>query len=430
MTITAPPSGVTHTASDLLEERPLTNSQITILVAAAIPMLVVGGLGAWGTYTNIKREFPQDTATALGVVAAGEGATLVLALLMVGLTLLGQSSPAIVRLGLWLLPAIASGTGAIVADGTEEAVVNAVTPMAMSAAAEGIGLLARRIVIYRTRIDMEAQRRNAAIMQRLAVQRALAANHPWKMSRKRAELASWRLIRKVGVGDDELGADLVTVQRQQLTAGANTALAGMFSPAVTPALTAGAPRDTTDTPTVTVPASTVTDTDIVTPVTGSVTPTVTQVSADPGTEPSHRPSRLDDTVTDAPVTEESTVTEGTVTAVTAPQEMKTGVTLAEVAAVAGVTTPAPGERLSNDQLVVVLRHLRYSEDPPLSYRQAADEFRGAGYVGSENRVRKAWGVLMSNEETADDTKPRQEAADTATVAVENSDEDDDEEPVS
>ncbi|MFG2789984.1 hypothetical protein [Streptomyces sp. NPDC048419] len=51
------------------------------------------------------------------------------------------------------------------------------------------------------------------------------------------------------------------------------------------------------------------------------------------------------------------------------------------------------------QLVVVLRHLRYSDDPPLSYRQAVAAFREAGFVGGEQRVRKAWGSLMSHEES-------------------------------
>ncbi|MEV0695280.1 hypothetical protein [Streptomyces sp. NPDC050388] len=75
------------------------------------------------------------------------------------------------------------------------------------------------------------------------------------------------------------------------------------------------------------------------------------------------------------------------------------VTLADLAAVAGVPTPVPGEQLTDGQLDVVLRHLRYREDPPLSYRQAVATFRDGGFVGSEKRVRRAWGALLSNEET-------------------------------
>jgi hypothetical protein len=106
-----------------------------------------------------------------------------------------------------------------------------------------------------------------------------------------------------------------------------------------------------------------------------------------------------------PVTEEGTqitaefetVPAGPVTPVTPP--VTPPVTLEEVAAVAGVDAPTPGDPLTDAQLVVVLRHLRYSDDPPLSYRQAVAAFREGGFVGGEQRVRKAWGSLMSHEES-------------------------------
>ncbi|EFG03736.1 hypothetical protein CRV15_29335 (plasmid) [Streptomyces clavuligerus] len=451
-------------------ERELTWGQVLILGAAAVPMLAVGGLGGWGTFTNISRRFPED-ATALGVVAAGEGATLVLALVMVGLTLLGQSSPGVVRLGLWVLPAVASATGAIVASGMKEAVVNAVTPLAMSASAEGIGLLARRIVVYRTGVDIEARRRNAATVQRMAVLRALAANHPRKYSRKRAELASWRLARKVGVGDDELGTGLVTVQRARMTSGADTALAAMFTPppTVTPALPA---------PVTPSPAAVTSFSGSVTPafgtaadragsvtgtlnagpgragtVTGTVTGTtvrhtgvtappvpvptgVTQVSADSdgiasrpggivalpardavsdtgtrsgtqsvtdtGTVTAPGTPAVTETVTGPvavtrPVTETCAGTDWTVTPSRTAVTAVTAVTLQEIATVAGVPVPERGERLTGTQLVVVLRHLRYREDPPLSYRQAVAAFREAGFVGGEERIRRTWAELTAQE---------------------------------
>ncbi|MFD6113850.1 hypothetical protein ACFWG0_27605 [Streptomyces yangpuensis] len=420
-------------------ERALTRGQALILGAAVVPMLIVGGFGAWGTFTNIKTQFPQD-ATALGVVAAGEGATLVLALVMVGLTLLGQSSPAVVRLGLWLLPAIASGTGAVVAEGTKEAVVYAITPMAMCASAEGIGLLARRIVVFRTGVDMEARRRNASTMQRLAVQRALAANHPWKLARKRAELKSWRLARRVGVGDDELGAGLVTVQRERLTDGADTALAGMFTPAVTPvtpalpgsvtpALEPGAGQSGSVTPAVTDEGARHGG---VTAPAGTVTAAVTQVSAETDTAPSQTAAAVTeasrDAVTDTgtpAVTDTATVTAHTVTGAKPSQAT---VTLQEIATVAGVPVPETGERLSDEQLVVVLRHLRYREDPPLSYRQAVAAFREAGFVGGEERIRRTWGELMSREEN--DANTAAETAETSSSHTgddANADEEDEEE---
>ncbi|MER7761336.1 hypothetical protein [Streptomyces sp. NPDC097619] len=403
-------------------EKSLTLGQGIILGAAALPMLAVGALGGWGTFTNIKTQFPQD-ATALGVVAAGEGATLVLALVMVGLTLLSQSSPAVVRLGLWLLPAAASGTGVVVADGTKEAVVYAITPMAMCASAEGIGLLARRIVIYTTGVDMEARRRNAATMRRMAVLRARAANHPWKKARKLAELASWRLARKVGVGDDELGADLVMVQRERLTDGASHALAGMFTTAaVTPALTAsvtpalGPVTGQGGSVTPAVP-HTVTDHGAVTAGAGTVTVAGTQVSAPAGAIPSQHavtkthPSRDGVTGSGEEAVTDSGPDAGSVTDVPVTEEEPsrspvTALTLEQVAAVAGVPVPRPGERLSDAQLLVVLRHLCYREDPPLSYRAAVQAFREAGFIGGEERIRVTWRELPRDvARTADGDEP-------------------------
>jgi hypothetical protein len=94
------------------------------------------------------------------------------------------------------------------------------------------------------------------------------------------------------------------------------------------------------------------------------------------------------------------------------------VTLADLAAVAGVPTPTPGEQLSDAQLDVVLRYLRYSDDPPMSYRQAGTTFRHRGFVGSEHRVRRAWSALMANEghgEMGEDTDSDEESETTDAV---------------
>lgn len=220
-------------------EPALTGGQQAVLIAATVPMVAFGGLGAWGTYSNITSVLHRS-ATALGVVAAGEGATLVLALVLVGLTMLGQPAPLPVRAGLWLLPATASVTGAIVAPGTKEAVVFAITPMAMTVSAEGLGLLARRIVVHRTGVDVEAQRRNATLLRRIAYHRARAERHPKDGVRKRSALKAWRLMSRIGEGDTQLGAELISVQRGRLTEGADEALAGMLTgtsahPQLTPA---------------------------------------------------------------------------------------------------------------------------------------------------------------------------------------------------
>ncbi|MCX4970806.1 hypothetical protein OHA98_39895 [Streptomyces sp. NBC_00654] len=403
--------------------RSLSGAHIFLLIGGIVPMILAGGLGAYGTYTNVSTVFPES-ATALGVVAAGEGATLVLAIAYVLMTLLGQSAPAAVRLGLWILPAVASGTGAKLASDTTEAVVYAVTPMAMCASAEGIGLVARRVVIYRSGIDMEAQRRNAVTMQRLAYERARAAGHPKKGARRRSDLRSWRLARKVGVGDTQLGAGLVTVQRDRMTQGADTALATMFAPVAVPALTASV--------TPALPAGPGRDGSVTDDgkrrtsgtgsgagaafrhaegkaVTGAVTKGVTQLRDWMAGEAS-RPRQ---TVTDddrAAVTGSGTDTvtksvtagrsaAGSVTEGSAAQALEGTVTLEQIASVAGVPTPVTGERLSDPQLLVVLRHLRYREDPPVSYRQAVAAFRDAGYVGGEERVRRTWGDLLSREES-------------------------------
>ncbi|KIF72750.1 hypothetical protein QR77_41445 [Streptomyces sp. 150FB] len=86
------------------------------------------------------------------------------------------------------------------------------------------------------------------------------------------------------------------------------------------------------------------------------------------------------------------------------------ITLAELAAVAGVPVPEVGEKLTDGQMEVVLRQFRYSDDPPLSYRQAMSAFRAAGFVGSEERVRRVWAGLMSKEETGSARTVKSEAS--------------------
>ncbi|MCX5607892.1 hypothetical protein OHB39_09955 [Streptomyces sp. NBC_00047] len=332
-------------------------------------MLATGAAGGAGTFSNIKGVY--GSGTALGAVAAGEGATAVLALVLLGLTMLGQSSPAVVRLGLWLLPAAAAVMAAMAADGAGRTVIYAVTPMGMCVAAEGMAFLARRIVVHTDGRDAEAEHRAAAVVRALAYHRARAANHPDMRTRKSSERTSWRLARRIGTGDASLGTRLLDVQRERVTDGADAALADMFGTAVTPERHA---------------------------VTAPVTPALSP-APEPHTDPAAATAEVE-AVTGSRDGEDTQVTstmpeaedESVVVVVTA-------VTLDEVAAVTGVPTPRPAEALSDAQLVVVLRHLRYSADPPLSYRQAVTAFRDGGFVGGEQRVRKAWGALMSQEES-------------------------------
>ncbi|WP_216589539.1 conjugal transfer protein [Streptomyces brasiliscabiei] len=209
--------------------KPLTKVQIGVLSAAFVPMLATGVVGGIGTYSNIGHAY--GTGTALGALGAGEGATAVLALVLLGLTMLGQSSPRIVRAGLWALPAAAAVMGAMAAPDLGRTVVYALTPMGMSVSAEGMAFLARRIVVHTDGRDAENERRTADIVQALAYHRARAAHHPTSRVRKRSDRASWRLARKVGVGDAALGSRLLDVQRTRITDGADTALASMFGTA-------------------------------------------------------------------------------------------------------------------------------------------------------------------------------------------------------
>ncbi|MFJ3663136.1 conjugal transfer protein [Streptomyces sp. NPDC090119] len=222
-----------------MNTRTLTKGQIAVLTAAAVAMLAVGTVGAVGTYGNVVSEFHRR-ATAGGVVASGEGLTLILSLIMLGRTMLGMASPAAVRAGLWLAPVSASFTGLAIADSVTESAVYAVTPLAMSGAAEGLGLIARSIVVYRTGVDAETMRRNADVARRLAYERAVADSHPGKLKKKWAVRRYWRLAQHVGVGDAQLGAGLVDVQRTRVRDGADAALASMYGVATPPALEAPA----------------------------------------------------------------------------------------------------------------------------------------------------------------------------------------------
>ncbi|KOV87648.1 MULTISPECIES: hypothetical protein [unclassified Streptomyces] len=219
----------------------LTRVQMGVLTGAFVPMLATGVIGGIGTYSNIGHAYGRGTA--LGALAAGEGATAVLALVLLGLTMLGQSSPRVVRIGLWALPAAAAVMGAMAAPDAGRTVIYALTPMGMSVSAEGMAFLARRIVVHTDGRDAENERRTADIVQALAYHRARAAQHPVDRVRKRSERTSWRLARRVGIGDAALGSRLLDVQRDRITAGADAVLASMFGGTI-PAL---APRPDVDT---------------------------------------------------------------------------------------------------------------------------------------------------------------------------------------
>ncbi|MFF7966324.1 conjugal transfer protein [Streptomyces sp. NPDC007903] len=223
-----------------MNRRTLTKPQGIVLGAAFVIMAAVGGIGGYGTFSNIGHAY--GTGTALGAVAAGEGATAVLGLVLLGLTMLGQSSPRPVRFGLWALPAAASVMAAMAGPDAGRTVIYAVTPMGMCVSAEGMAFLARRIVVHTDGHDAEAEARAASVVRQLAYHRARAANHPSDLVRKWSERKSWRLARRVGTGDHALGSRLLDVQRERVTTGADAALAGMFTaPTDAPALPSADP---------------------------------------------------------------------------------------------------------------------------------------------------------------------------------------------
>jgi hypothetical protein len=217
-----------NAATEPAPPRKLSGGQIAVLAVATLIMAAVGIAGAVGTYANANAEL-QRSETALGIVAAGEGATLVAALVMIGVTMLGQAAPFIARIALWVLPAAAAVMGLAIAPTAREAVIYALTPLAMTASAEGISFLARRIVVHRTGTDTEAQRRNAEIMRQIAFHAAQAERHPNEKIRKASALTAWKLMRRIGDGDAQLGSGLIAVQRERLTDGANTALLSMLT---------------------------------------------------------------------------------------------------------------------------------------------------------------------------------------------------------
>jgi hypothetical protein len=94
-----------------------------------------------------------------------------------------------------------------------------------------------------------------------------------------------------------------------------------------------------------------------------------------------------------------TVTPDETDTVTGGQQtpVEDGMTLPELAEIAGVDLPQPGVQLSGEQLSLVLRWLRYGMEPPRSYRQAQEEFRKHGFKAREERVRHAWKAIEARE---------------------------------
>ncbi|MFD4570515.1 conjugal transfer protein [Streptomyces sp. NPDC058467] len=213
--------------------------KITLLSVTALVMVGVGVLGGVGTYSNLAHRYGSETA--LGALGAGEGATAVLALVLLVTTVFNRTAPRLVRLGLWALPTAAAVMGATAAEGIGQTIVYALTPMAITASAESVAYLARLAVVHQEGRDVEAEARAAALIRDLAYHQARATAHPDKKIREKSVKKSWKLAAKVGTGDVTLGADLMDVQRVRVTQGADIALERMFAPGLSATLPALAP---------------------------------------------------------------------------------------------------------------------------------------------------------------------------------------------
>ncbi|QBZ73562.1 helix-turn-helix DNA-binding protein [Streptomyces phage Mischief19] len=201
----------------------LTKGQLATLVAASLPMIATGLAGAVATFVNMRSVLPSD-ATALGMVAAGEGATLVAAIVALAVTLLGQTVPSLIRTGMWLLPALASVLGFYLAPSHAMAAVMAATPMAMTVAGEGLTFVARRIVVYRTGLDVNADERQRRLGGLLLWHAQRARNGKW-IGKRVSQAAVWRLSKQFASTDATMALQLADVQRNGISTGAAENLA-------------------------------------------------------------------------------------------------------------------------------------------------------------------------------------------------------------
>ena len=201
----------------------LSKGQVAVLIAAATPMAAVGVAGAVATFVNMNNVLHRG-ASALGLVAAGEGATLICALIALAVTLMGQHTPLAVRFGMWLIPLVASGAGVALAPNRTEMVVMGITPLAMTAAGEGVAFVARRVVAYRTGVDIEQQRRSGLLLWH-----ANRAANGTGLGRKVSEAAVWRLTKQFAATDNQLSVQLGEIQRYRIGEGADANLAAVLT---------------------------------------------------------------------------------------------------------------------------------------------------------------------------------------------------------
>ncbi len=214
--------------------------KIALVSAIVAPIAAIGLAGTVASFYNFTDFLDGNAASALGLVAAGEGATLVCALVMLLLTVLGRPTPGAVRAGLWLLPIVAAAVGATLASGLNMKVTAGITPLAMTVAGEGIALVMRNVVAYRTGVDLEANRRAG-----LMVWHVRRANSGGVLGKKLSKRAVWRLARQFAATDSQVSVQLADVQRYRIADGMDAGMANILDgttvlPAVKPAQAAPA----------------------------------------------------------------------------------------------------------------------------------------------------------------------------------------------
>lgn len=197
--------------------------KIALVVTIVAPIAAIGIAGAVASFYNFTGFLNGQAASALGLVAAGEGAALACALVMLLLTVLGRPTPGVVRAGLWLLPIVAAGVGATLAPDLNMKVTAGVTPLAMTVAGEGIALVMRNVVAYRTGVDLEANRRAG-----LMVWHVRRANNGSGLGKWLSKGAVWRLARQFAATDSQVSVQLADVQRYRIADGMDAGMAAIL----------------------------------------------------------------------------------------------------------------------------------------------------------------------------------------------------------
>lgn len=216
----------------------LTWGQVTVLVITSLPMALAGIAGGIASYFNFASVLAERSYAA-SIVLAGEGATVICAMVALAVTLMGQHTPAPARAGLWLIPLAASVAGGIIAPDLNTKIVMSLSPLAMTAAGEGVALVARRVVAYRTGTDIEQQRRSGLLLWH-----ANRAANGRGLGQRISRAAVWRLTKQFAATDGQLSVQLGETQRYRINEGADANLAAVLSgdtgkrpqrPAVAPA---------------------------------------------------------------------------------------------------------------------------------------------------------------------------------------------------